>query len=49
MDLATGQSKEAATATAAAEETKTPEPEKPAGTTSRLLEAKKRAQKRRGQ
>lgn len=26
-----------------------PEPEKPAGTTSRLLEAKKRAQKRRGQ
>jgi hypothetical protein len=32
-----------------AAEAKSAEAEKPAGTTSRLLEAKKRAQKRRGQ
>jgi hypothetical protein len=49
VDLATGQTMEPTTETAAAEEAKTPEPETPAGTTSRLLEAKKRAQKRRGQ
>ena len=51
VDLSTGRTVEAVpnAEAAAAEESKAPESEKPAGTTSRLLEAKKRAQKRRGE
>lgn len=51
VDLSVSQPMEAApqSQTAATEESKSPESEKAAGTTSRLLEAKKRAQKRRGE